>query len=172
MTRLSRTPAAAATLAAATLVRAGCAATPATVLRVPNAAPDSPTSRAVEVPAALGTVYISGQTPEPLDASAALYSRAYWGDTQAQTQSVLRKVEASLKAAGLGLGDVVKMNVYLVGDPANEGRMDTAGFGKAYAEFFGSAAQPLRPARTTLQIAALGRPGMWVEIDVIAARPR
>ena len=41
----------------------------------------------------------------------------------------------------------------------------------AYREFFGTAAQPNRPARSTMQVAGLVDPGWLVEIEVTAAGP-
>lgn len=49
---------------------------------------------------------------------------AAFGSTQVQTVSVLKAIESQLKAIGLTMGDVVKMQVFLVGDPAMDGRMD------------------------------------------------
>ena len=74
-----------------------------------------------------------------------------------QTRQALRNVEATLAAAGLDLGDVVKTTVHLA-DLA-----DFAEFDAAYAPFFPYPA----PARTTVgsQLA-----GIRVEIDVVAGR--
>jgi enamine deaminase RidA (YjgF/YER057c/UK114 family) len=47
--------------------------------------------------------------------------------------------------------------------------MDFAGMMKAYREFFGTAAQPNTPARSTMQVAGLVDPGWLVEIEVTAA---
>ena len=85
--------------------------------------------------------------------------------------NVLKAIETQLKGLGLTMGDVVKMQVFLVGDPAMEGRMDFGGFMKGYSEFFGTAAQPNLPVRSTMQVAALANPGFLVEIEVTAVRP-
>jgi len=69
----------------------------------------------------------------------------------------------------MDMGDVVKMTVFLVGVPELEGRMDSAAMNEVFRTFFGTAEQPNRPTRSTIQIAALGRPGMYVEIEAIAA---
>lgn len=148
-----------------------CGALQPQITRYPNLAPGSPTSRAVEVPGSKPLIFLSGQTPEATQSNAPEFSSEYWGDTRVQTLSVMKKIEAALKSVGLGMGDVVKMQVFLVGDPARDGRMDSAGFMEAYGQYFSTSSQPNRPARTTVQIAALGRPGMLVEIDVIAVRP-
>ena len=48
-------------------------------------------------------------------------------------------------------------------------KMDFAGMMAAYTQFFGTAAQPNKPSRSTVQVAALVAPGALVEIDVVAA---
>ena len=128
----------------------------------------SPISTSVSVPPGGRLVYISGTVPDPVDASAPEGSFARFGDTEAQTRSVLKKVEAALAAQGLGLGDVVMMRVFLVAPPGQ--RMDFAGMMKAYREFFGTPAQPNKPARSTMQVAGLVDPGWLVEIEVTAAK--
>jgi enamine deaminase RidA (YjgF/YER057c/UK114 family) len=40
---------------------------------------------------------------------------------------------------------------------------------KAYSERFGTAAQPNKPARSTMEVAGLVDPGWLVEIEVTAA---
>ena len=115
---------------------------------------------------------MSGTVPDPVDPSAPAGSAQRFGDTAAQTRSVLRRIEAELARHGLGLGDVVMMRVFLVAPPG-QSRMDFAGMMTAYREFFGTAAQPNRPARSTMEVAGLVDPGWLVEIEVTAAaRPR
>ena len=111
------------------------------------------------------TLYVSGQLASPA-------SQGVWGDTKTQAASALSKIEALLKEQGLGMGDVVMMHVYLVGDPSNGGKMDFAGLNAAYGQFFGTKDQPNKPARTTVQVAALAQQGPLVEIEVIAVRPK
>jgi enamine deaminase RidA (YjgF/YER057c/UK114 family) len=119
------------------------------------------------------TLYVSGQLPNPTTpADAAKGTAAVYGDTRAQTDSVLRKIETILKEQGLSMGDVVKMNVYLAGDPAKANTMDFAGMMASYTQFFGTPAQPNKPARSTVQVAALVAPGALVEIDVVATRSK
>lgn len=130
-----------------------------------------PIAAAVEVPAGATTVYLSGTVPPVADAEAPANTVAAYGNTQAQTVSVLKAIEAQLKGLGLSMGDVVKMQVFLVGDPALDGRMDFGGFMKGYSEFFGTAAQPNLPVRSTMQVAALANPDFLVEIEVTAVRP-
>lgn len=130
-----------------------------------------PIAAAVEVPAGRTTVYLSGAVPPVADAEAPANSIAAYGDTETQTVAVLGRIQAQLEGMGLTMGDVVKMQVFLVGDPKLEGRMDFAGFMKGYVQFFGTDDQPNLPARSTMQVAALANPGFLVEIEVTAVRP-
>jgi enamine deaminase RidA (YjgF/YER057c/UK114 family) len=50
--------------------------------------------------------------------------------------------------------------------------MDFDGMMKAYRKFFGTAEQPNKPARVTMQVAALVGPGMMCEIEVQAAKKK
>jgi enamine deaminase RidA (YjgF/YER057c/UK114 family) len=133
-------------------------------------APEAPISASAEVPQGSRLVYVSGTVPDPADANAPPGSVQRFGDTAAQTRSVLGKIEAQLRRHGLGLGDVVMMRVFLVA-PAGQARMDFAGMMTAYREYFGTPAQPLRPARSTMQVAGLVDPGWLVEIEATAAGP-
>ena len=153
------------------LLLAGCA--PAAAQEVRRVAPPgSPIASSVEVPPGSRLVYVSGTVPEVADASAPEGSVQRYGDTAAQTRSVLRTIEQRLREHNLGLGDVVMMRVFLVA-PLGQERMDFAGMMTAYREFFGTAAQPNVPARSTMEVAGLVVPGWLVEIEVTAAaRPR
>src|SRR4029453_8756893 len=129
--------------------------------------PEAAISATVEVPPGSRLVYVSGTVPDPVDANAAQGSVDRFGDTATQTRSVIRKIEAQLRQHGLGLGDVAMMRVFLVAPPG-QARMDFAGMMTAYREFFGTAAQPNQPARSTMQVAGLVDPGWLVEIEVTA----
>jgi enamine deaminase RidA (YjgF/YER057c/UK114 family) len=142
----------------------------AAVTRYPNSGAGAVTSKAVEVAGAASLVFVSGNTPLPADPAAPEFSPAYWGDTEAQTASVLKKLAAVLDELGLGMADVVKVQVFLVA-PGSEKLADLAGFGKGFAKYFGAASQGSLPARTVVTVASLGRPGMLVEIEVTAVRP-
>ncbi|MBP0494972.1 RidA family protein [Roseomonas indoligenes] len=130
-----------------------------------------PIAMAVEVPAGRTQVLVSGMVPAVANADAPRNSVLSFGDTRAQTKSVLDRIEAALRSIGLGLGDVVRMQVFLVGDPDKGGRMDFDGFMAAYTERYGTPAQPNLPARSVMQVAGLVNPGWLVEIEVTAVRP-
>ena len=65
---------------------------------------------------------------------------------------------------------MVKVNVFMVGDPKLDGKMDFNGLNAAYSQFFGSSAQPNKAVRTALQVAALPMPGGLIEIEATAAK--
>ncbi|MXO70999.1 Rid family hydrolase [Alteraurantiacibacter buctensis] len=160
-------------LPAFALALAGFAvAAPAAAQDVPEAAIErvygSPTARIASmalVPEGSRLVFVSGTTPAPLDPA----NPEDFGDTRTQTISVLERIKAALEAQGLGLGDLVKLTVFLVGTPETGGRMDSAAMNEVFATYFGTPEQPNRPTRSTIQIAALGREKMYVEIEGIAA---
>ena len=85
------------------------------------------------------------------------------------TEAVLGKIEAELAASGYAMGDIVKMEVYLVPDPDKGGAVDMLGLMSAYLAYFGKGPGRL-PTRTTVQVAGLAVPGALVQIAVIAAR--
>jgi enamine deaminase RidA (YjgF/YER057c/UK114 family) len=148
------------------------AASAADVVRYPLPGGSTfPIASAVEVPAGKTTVYVSGMTPAVADPKAPPNTFAAYGDTRTQTLSVLNTIKATLERAHLGVGDVVKMQVFLVGDPAKGGRMDFEGLMAAYTQFFGTKEQPNLPARSAMQVVALANPGFLVEIEVVAVRP-
>jgi len=130
-----------------------------------------PIALAVETTADTVLIHHSGTIPGPANPEAEQYSAEYWGDTRIQTLSVFARMDSSFQNLGVGFGDVIKMTVFLVGDPALDGRMDFGGFMEAYTQYFGTDEQPNLPARSAVQVAGLARPGMLVEIEVILARP-
>jgi enamine deaminase RidA (YjgF/YER057c/UK114 family) len=129
-----------------------------------------PISLAVSVPANTRITYFAGTLADVSNPDAPKGSIEAYGNTNTQTTSILKKIEKLLAAEGYTLGDVVKVNVFLVGDPKLDGKMDFAGLNAAYGQFFGSATQPNKPVRTALQVAALPMPGGLLEIEVTAAK--
>jgi len=155
---------------AACLVAGAASAEPAPVTRA-YPAPDAPIASAVVVPPGYATVYLSGMIAGVSHPEAEKGSIASLGTTEEQTESVLSKIQAALKAQGLDFKDIVSMRVYLAGDPGNGGKMDFAGMMKSYSRHFGTADQPNRPTRATVQVAALALPGALVEIECVAVKP-
>jgi enamine deaminase RidA (YjgF/YER057c/UK114 family) len=92
-------------------------------------------------------------------------------DTKSQTIGIFEDIQKLLVSQKLTLGDVVMMHVYLGADPAKDGKMDFDGMMAGYSQFFGTADQPNKPARTTVQVVLpAGARGGLVEIDLIAVR--
>jgi enamine deaminase RidA (YjgF/YER057c/UK114 family) len=139
------------------------------IKRIKGDAP-SPILSGVVVPGGTTLFYLSGQVPAVADTTKPASSIEAYGDTKTQAISVFGKIQALLAAQGLTLGDVFKLTVYLVGDPKNGNKLDFKGFSEAYAQFFGTEAQPNLVARTTVQVAALAHPGFLVEIEATAAK--
>lgn len=124
----------------------------------------------VVVPAGSETVLLSGQLASPIDPSKPATSIADFGDTKTQTISIFKKIDAALKKIGYTMKDVVKLTVFVAGDPALGGKMDFAGFNEGYKQFFGTAENPNLVARSTVQVAALAGPNFLIEIEAIAAK--
>lgn len=140
----------------------------ADVIRHTTPGSNFPILRAVEIPPEATLVYLSGVVPGVTNKDAPQGSAAAFGNTRDQTISVLERISANLKDMGLTIGDVVKMQVYLVADES--GRMDFSGFMEGYTQFFGTEKQPSMPTRSVFQVAGLANPNWLVEIEVVAVR--
>ena len=79
------------------------------------------------------------------------------GDIKAQTERVMENVVAILEAAGSSIDNVVKTTCFLTDLD------DFAAFNEVYARYMGAN----RPARSTIQVAALPA-GAMVEVETIA----
>lgn len=98
-------------------------------------------------------VFTAGQVAHGLD------GEIVEGGIAEQTAQVLANLRACLAAAGCGLDDVQKVNVYLA-DLA-----DFEGFNEVYRAAF---AEPF-PARTTVQVGL--PPGLLIEVEAVARPP-
>jgi enamine deaminase RidA (YjgF/YER057c/UK114 family) len=103
-------------------------------------------SRAVRVGA---QVHVAGTTARGV---------ALIGDAYVQTQNILLTIRSALEEAGARVEDVVRTVIYVteIGDADQVGR--------AHHEVFGD----IRPASTMVQVSALVRPEMRVEIEAYA----
>jgi 2-iminobutanoate/2-iminopropanoate deaminase len=101
---------------------------------------------------AAGMIFTSGQVA--IDPAT---QQVVAGDVGAQTERVLRNLDAILRAAGSSLGNVVRCTVFL----KNMG--DFAAMNEVYGKYFREAP----PARSTVEVARLPRE-VLVEIDAIA----
>jgi len=113
--------------------------------------PGAPTPRGPYSPAvrAGDFIFVSGQVAGEL------------GDVAHETRQVLSNLKRILEGCGSSLDDTVKCSVFLA-----DGK-DFAAMNAVYAEFFGEA----KPARSTV-VTAFAVPGIKVEIDAIAYKPR
>ena len=112
-------------------------------------------SQAIDVPQAQRVLYCAGQTS--VDANGA---PLHAGNMAAQITQAFDNLETVLKAAGLTLGHVVRLNYYTCDVPA---------FLKA-AGVFGPRlrAAGVQPAGTLLGVASLFDPDILVEIEATA----
>jgi enamine deaminase RidA (YjgF/YER057c/UK114 family) len=129
-----------------------------------------PISSAVTVKAGVDTYYLSGALAPVVNKEAPKGSVAAYGDTETQTVGALNAIKGTLARLGLTMSDVVKMTIFMAGDPGKDNKMDFAGMMAGYKQFFGTAEQPNKPSRSAFQVAALAAPGALVEIEVIAAK--
>ena len=101
------------------------------------------------------TVYIGGQ--DAIDGSGNIIGK---GDIKRQTEQVLSNLETAVKAAGGGIENIVKWNLYLV-----QGQSLRQGF-EAFQKFWGDRPNP--PAITTAIVSALANPEFLIEMDAVA----
>ena len=132
---------------------------------------NSPISAAVAVPTGRALYLTSGTVPPVVDESIPAGSTARYGDTKTQGAGVLRQIESRLKEAGLGLKDIIYLRVYIASDKSKEGKFDYPGWFEAYAQFFGTAENPVKPARSTVGVAGLVNPDWLIEIEAVAVYP-
>ncbi len=116
-------------------------------------APRGPYSPAVR---AGDFIFVSGQVP--VDPAT---QKMISGDIATETRQVLNNIKGVLEGCGASLADVVRCGVFLA-----DGQ-DFAAMNEVYSEFFGTD----KPARTTV-VTAFALPGIKVEIDAIAYRPK
>ncbi|NTA84854.1 endonuclease [Agrobacterium tumefaciens] len=138
------------------------------IVRHPNP-PPAIILNSVTIPAGVETVMLSGALAAPIDPAKTDSFEAF-GDTKTQTLSTFARIKASLEKLGYRMSDIVKLTVFVAGDPKLGGKMDFAGFNEGYRQYFGTADNPNLVARSTVQVAALAGPYFLVEIEATAAK--
>ncbi len=113
----------------------------------------------VTVTGPVKTIYVGGQ--DAVDASGVIVGK---GDLGAQTEQILKNIEAALAAGGARLEHVIKWNLYIV-----QGQPLRAGF-EAFQRAWGNRPNP--PAITAAFVAGLAHPDFLVEMDAIAVVPQ
>ena len=115
-------------------------------------------SQGVLVEHAERTLYAAGQGP--VDADGHLVAE---GDVAGQVQATLANVATVLAAAGMGLGDVVRYELWTTDLQSY--------FVKGHEQVVAAFADAgVVPAGTATQVSALSLPGMEVELTVTACR--
>jgi len=104
------------------------------------------------------TIYVGGQ--DSVDASGAIIGK---GDIKAQTEQVLKNIQAALTAAGANLQHVIKWNLFVV--QGQDLRLGFAVFQKVWGE------SPNPPAISFAFVAGLAHPDFLLEMDAIAVVP-
>lgn len=156
------------TLPVVILALAGSAAQAKPIVRHANP-PPAIILGGVTIPGDAEVLMLSGQLASPIDPAKTDSIEAF-GDTRTQTISTFNKINAALAKQGYAMSDVVKLTVFVAGDPRLGGKMDFAGFNDGYRQFFGTAENPNLVARSTVQVAALAGPNFLIEIEATAAK--
>ena len=131
---------------------------------------NSPFAGSVIVPPGYTTYYISGSGPTVTNPNAPKDTIESFGDTATQTRTTLEGLKAKMDKLGVTFGDVVQARVYLAADPMNGGKMNAAAMNATWKEFFGTSAQPNKPARAAFFVHGLAAPGAQLEIEFICAK--
>jgi enamine deaminase RidA (YjgF/YER057c/UK114 family) len=125
----------------------------------PEGLPKNPAfTNVVTVTGPAKTIYIGGQ--DAVDASGAIVGK---GDLKAQTEQILKNIQAALAAAGAQPEHVVKWNIYVL-----QGQSVQEGYA-AFQSVWGNPPNP--PVITVVFVAGLGHPDFLAEIDAIAVVP-
>jgi enamine deaminase RidA (YjgF/YER057c/UK114 family) len=112
----------------------------------------------VTVTGSVRTIYVGGQNS--VDISGAIVGK---GDFTAQSEQILKNIQAALAAGGAQLEHVVKWNMYVV-----QGQSLQEGFA-AFQRIWGNRPNP--PAISMAFVAGLAHPDFLAEIDAIAVVP-
>jgi 2-iminobutanoate/2-iminopropanoate deaminase len=102
-----------------------------------------------------GLVFVAGQTGRhPVTGELGK-------DVREQTRNILERIKTILTAAGTSLDNVLTATTYLTNVK------DLAAYNEEYAKYFPAD----KPARTTVTVAALNSPDLFIEITVTACIP-
>lgn len=125
----------------------------------PDLPPARGYSQVVDVPPGSRLVILSGQVP--LDSTGQLVGGS---DFRAQATQVFENLRRGLASRGAGFADVVKVTYYLLDAPSN-----LAALREVRDRYLNREAPP---ASTLVQVGALFRPDVLVEVEVIAVVAR
>ena len=125
----------------------------------------------IGITAGSGYYWTAGSTPPVLKAEAPNGAVEKYGDMKTQATGTLARLQENLAEVGLTFGDVVFLRAFVGPDAKNGGKFDLDGWNAGYAEFFNTAGQPHKPARTTVTTPTYGGTGMMLEVELLAAFP-
>jgi enamine deaminase RidA (YjgF/YER057c/UK114 family) len=114
-------------------------------------------SHLADVPAGR-TLYVAGQLA--FDAEGNVVGK---GDVRAQTEQVFRNLRTALESAGATLADIVKLNWYV------RDASQLAVYREVREQFLGAGP---RPASTLVEVKALIRDDLLLEVEAVAAPRR
>ncbi len=109
---------------------------------------------------AAGEIYVGGQVPLAGDGSVLAP-----GDVEEQARIVFERVRRVPAEGGADLEDLVKLNLFLVGEP---GSTDIADNFHKVARVWGATASDAHPAMTPVRVYGLPGSGVLVQADGIA----
>ena len=121
------------------------------------AAPFSPYSQGVEVPAGTRTIFVAGQVGVRADGTVP-------EDMAEQTAQAWRNIQTVLREKGMELEDLVETRTYIVN------RDDIPGYRKGRQAVFGTSDEGPRPAVAMVIVSGLAQPEWKIEICAVAAK--
>ncbi|HZT04780.1 MAG TPA: RidA family protein [Steroidobacteraceae bacterium] len=110
-------------------------------------------SHAIEVSGDARTLYLSGSLGVARDGTVP-------EGIERQSELVMENMAAVLASAGMGFGDLVKMNAFVL----------KVEYVPVFAAVRARHLAGARPAMTTVVVPALAAPGWLIEVDAVAAR--
>lgn len=120
-------------------------------LRIPTKA----YSQGILVPAGSDILFVTGQLPQDIDGNI-----IHRDDLEAQTRLVFSRIEQILAEGGMGLDDVVKLQIYVKN--INDSKVVSAVRNELFAQ--------AKPASTLVEVSGFVKDGCLLEIDVVAAK--
>jgi enamine deaminase RidA (YjgF/YER057c/UK114 family) len=116
--------------------------------------------------------WTQGSTAPVLDAKLPPTDAGHRGDMRTQARNTLLALQKNLANVGLTFKDVIYLRAFLGPDVHLDGKFDYDGWNASYGEFFNTAENPHKPARTTVTTPTYGNPSTLIEIELIAAFPQ
>ena len=132
---------------------------------------ESPISAAVAIPAGRALYWTNGTVPPVADESSPSGTRARYGDMETQATGVLERLRAGSPKRGSAWRTSSTPASTSSPTRRRTALVDYRGWFSAYAKFFGTEENPVKPARSTVGVAGLVSPDWLVEIEAFAAYP-